>query len=182
MTAGTPPAAATGGGDPLLRGSRASRLLGRHPVLVSTASTIAFVAVLGAVISVAPGTPEVARNFFSPTAMRESFFGTETTPAIWKAFIFNIEMFVVAEVLILVFALLIAVARQMRSPLFFPLRMLAIAYTDLFRGIPLLLVIYFTGFGLPALGLKGIPTSLAVLGVPALVLSYSAYVSEVYRA
>jgi polar amino acid transport system permease protein len=115
--------------------------------------------------------------------MHDAFFGTPSTPAIWRAFVLNIEMFLIAEVLILAIALTIAVIRQMRGPAFFPLRMVAVGYTDLFRGIPLLLVIYITGFGIPGLELRGISTqSPIVLGVAALVLSYSAYVAEVYRA
>jgi polar amino acid transport system permease protein len=97
--------------------------------------------------------------------------------------VLNIQMFLVAEVLILVLALLIAVIRQLHAPALLPIRLLAVVYTDFFRGVPLILVIYAMGFGLPALNLEVISTQEPVVyGVAALVLSYAAYVSEVYRA
>jgi polar amino acid transport system permease protein len=85
-------------------------------------------------------------------------------------------------VLILVFALVLAVLRSLPGPVFFPLRALAIVYADLFRGIPTILVIAMLGFGAPALGLSYIPKSVIFWGIVSLVLIYSAYVSEVYRA
>lgn len=92
------------------------------------------------------------------------------------------KIFCFAEVVILVLALVIAVLRSLPGPVFFPLRALAIVYADLFRGIPTILVIYILGFGAPALQLSGVPTSTMFWGVVSLVLVYSAYVSEVYRA
>jgi polar amino acid transport system permease protein len=92
-------------------------------------------------------------------------------------------MFLAAEVLILALALLVAVIRQSAGPVLFPLRVISTAYVDLFRGVPLILVIFALGFGVPALNLTFVSgQSAAVYGVAALVLSYSAYVSEVYRA
>jgi polar amino acid transport system permease protein len=92
-------------------------------------------------------------------------------------------MFLAAEVLILILALVLALIRQSTSPVLFPLRLLSTIYVDVFRGVPLILVIYAVGFGLPALRLTVISTQpLAVYGVIALTLSYTAYVSEVYRA
>ena len=78
--------------------------------------------------------------------------------------------------------LLIAVLRTLRGPVFFPLRALATGYVDLFRGVPLLIALYLIGFGVPALRLQGVPTSAAVLGTITLILVYSAYVAEVFRA
>jgi polar amino acid transport system permease protein len=95
----------------------------------------------------------------------------------------NIRMFVAAEVLILIFGMVLALVRQSTGPTMLPLRVVATVYVDIFRGVPLILVIYALGFGLPALELTVISTqSAAVYGVLALVLSYSAYVCEVYRA
>jgi polar amino acid transport system permease protein len=94
----------------------------------------------------------------------------------------NVKIFLVAEVFILVFALFVAVLRGLPGPVFFPLRALATIYADLFRGIPTILVIYILGFGVTALQLPGVPTSELFWGAVALVLVYSAYVSEVYRA
>ena len=103
--------------------------------------------------------------------------------SVGEALWLNIRMFLVAEVLILGLALVIAVVRQSTGPVMFPLRLISTIYVDLFRGVPLILVIFVLGFGLPALSLRVISTqSAAVYGVAALVLSYSAYVSEVYRA
>src|SRR5207248_4539612 len=97
--------------------------------------------------------------------------------------VLNIEMFLIAEVLILALALVIAVIRQLHAPALLPIRLLAVAYTDFFRGVPLILVIYAMGFGLPALNIDVISTQEPVFyGVAALVLCYAAYVSEVYRA
>jgi polar amino acid transport system permease protein len=93
-----------------------------------------------------------------------------------------VKIFCISEVFILVFALLLAVLRSLRGPVFFPLRALAIAYADFFRGVPTILVIALLGFGAPALQLRGVPTSVTFWGIVALVLVYTAYVSEVYRA
>ena len=94
----------------------------------------------------------------------------------------NVKLFCIAEVIILPAALLLAVLRSLPGPVFFPIRALAIVYADLFRGIPTILVIFMLGFGMPALGLEWIPDSQFFWAVVALVLVYTAYVSEVYRA
>jgi len=93
-----------------------------------------------------------------------------------------VKIFLIAEVFILVFALLIAVLRGLPGPVFFPVRALAVVYVDLFRGVPTILVIYILGFGVPALALPGVPIEPLFWGIVSLVLVYSAYVSEVYRA
>ena len=80
------------------------------------------------------------------------------------------------------FALAIAVLRSLPGPVFFPLRALAVGYTDIFRGVPTILVIALLGFGMPALQLQGLPNQTFFWAVVALVLVYSAYVAEVYRA
>ena len=164
---------------------RRSRLLGNRGFLISTASTIVFFAVVTVILVAAPGFDSVRESFFNLEAMKESFFGVpeEGLPGIGQAFLLNIRIFLIAEVLILILALVIAVIRSLQGPVFFPFRLIAIVYTDLFRGMPLLLVIYLFGFGLPALGIRGLSTrSEVVYATAALVLSYSAYVAEVYRA
>ena len=123
-----------------------------------------------------PGWPAVRRAFFDGHIFTDSF------PEIGDAFLLNIRIFMIAEGIILVFALLIAVLRSLPGPVFFPLRILAIAYTDLFRGVPTILVIFLLGFGAPALQLSWVPISPLFWGIVALVLVYSAYVAEVYRA
>jgi polar amino acid transport system permease protein len=164
---------------------RRPRLLGNRAVLISTTSTIVFFGVLAIIVVSAPGFRAVRESFFDLEAMKESFFGVpeDGLPGIGQALLLNIEVFLVAEVLILILALVVAVIRGLQGPVFFPFRVVAVVYTDLFRGTPLLLVIYLFGFGLPALGIRGLSTqSEVVYATAALVLSYSAYVAEVYRA
>ena len=165
---------------------RRSRLLGGGSgATVSTISTLLFIALLAALFLFAPGSAEVRRTFFNLDDMRQALVGDPERGifSVAGGLVLNIEMFLVAEVLILVLALVIAVIRQLHSPALLPLRLLAVAYTDFFRGVPLILVIYALGFGLPALSLEVISTQqVVVYGVTALVLCYAAYVSEVYRA
>jgi len=123
-----------------------------------------------------PGWEEVKQAFLSRDQLEKSF------PDILAAFWTNVKIFLVAEVFILVLALGIAILRSLPGPVFFPLRALAVVYIDLFRGIPTILVIYILGFGVPALQLSGVPTDPIFWGTVSLVLVYSAYVSEVYRA
>jgi polar amino acid transport system permease protein len=94
----------------------------------------------------------------------------------------NVQLFVIAEVLILALGLVLAVCRSLPGPVFFPVRLLATIYVDIFRAIPGVLVIYLLGFGIPGLGIAGIPVEPFLWAVVALTLLYSAYVSEVYRA
>ncbi len=163
---------------------RGSKLLGNRAFLVSTGSTIAFFAALTLAVVLAPGFKAVRGSFFSFRAMKESFFGVQEAglPPIWRAFLLNVKVFMIAEILILILGLTIAVVRQIPGAVFFPFRLVAVLYTDLFRGTPLLLVIFMFGFGIPSLGIQGLPNSIVVWGAAALVLSYSAYVSEVFRA
>lgn len=163
-------------------GDRRSRILGgpqwqgAWSVPIALVSTAVFFTVLGLIVVNSPGWPEVKRAFFNGEVFRDSF------PTIAERFLKNVAAFMIAEGFILVFALFIAVLRSLPGPVFFPIRMLAVVYTDLFRGIPTILVIYILGFGAPALQLRGIPKSPFIWGVVALVLVYSAYVAEVYRA
>jgi polar amino acid transport system permease protein len=171
--------------EPLPGHDRRARLLGDRGFLVSTASTIVFFGVLAIVVISAPGFEAVRESFFNLEAMKESFLGVpeEGLPGIGQALLLNIQVFLMAEVLILVLALVVAVIRGLPGPVFFPFRLVAVVYTDVFRGTPLLLVIYLFGFGLPALGIRGLSNqSEVVYATAALVLSYSAYVAEVYRA
>src|SRR5215210_1666181 len=162
---------------------RGSKMLGGRAVLVSGASTILFFAVIATIVVLAPGSEIVAERFFSPFHLKQSFLGTESEPSVVGAFLLNVEIFMVSEVLILILALVIAVVRQIPGPAFFPFRMVAVAYTDLFRGVPLILILYMIGFGVPGLGVGFISYLPDVAyGVISLVLVYSAYVAEVYRA
>jgi polar amino acid transport system permease protein len=164
-----------------LVGSRASRILGgggegRRSVIVSLASTLVFLGLIVLAVVSSGGWDEVRRSFFAGGQFRESF------PEIARAFGTNVELFLVAEAVILVTALGVAVLRSLPGPVFFPLRLLAVGYVDLFRGVPTILVIYILGFGAPALAISGVPRSPFFWGVVSLVLVYTAYVAEVYRA
>ena len=143
---------------------------------IALLSTIVVVVVLGAAVANSPGWDEVRQTFLSWSYFRSSL------PEIAHAFLLNVKIFCIAEVFILIFALLIAVIRSLPGPVFFPLRALAIVYADFFRGVPTILVIAVLGFGAPALQLGAVPTSTTFWGIVALVLIYTAYVSEVYRA
>jgi polar amino acid transport system permease protein len=169
-------------GPRLLRGGGGGQ--GRA-VALSTASTVVVVAVIAALFLLAPGSAQVRHTFFSPPDLWHSLIGDPAKGyySIGAAIWLNIRMFLVAEVFILVFALVLAIVRQSTGPVLLPLRVVALLYVDIFRGVPTILVIYAVGFGLPALDLNVISTQgPAVYGVIALVLSYSAYVCEVYRA
>jgi polar amino acid transport system permease protein len=180
LAAGAPPP------DAFAARGRGPRFFGgRRAAAVSTVSTVVFLGVLVALFVFAPGAAAVRHTFFNPQQMWEALKGdpSQGLYSVGKGLILNIEMFLIAEVLILFFALVIAVLRQLRNPVLFPFRMLAVIYTDVFRGVPLIIVIFAIGFGAPALYIRGISTqSDFVYGIAALVLSYSAYVAEVYRA
>src|SRR3954451_14007714 len=78
---------------------------------------------------------------------------TVTMPDVWAGFKINLRMMAIAEVLVLVFALGLALVRGLPGPAAKPLRALAIAYTDFFRGTPIIVVAFIIGFGLPGLQL-----------------------------
>jgi polar amino acid transport system permease protein len=168
------------GADP----GRGSRVLadlkgsggGQRNVWISVASTLVLAAAIVLLVVTSKGWPAVKEAFLN----RQIF--VDSMPEIAHAFLLNVRIFLIAEVFILVFALFIAILRGLPGPVFFPIRMLAVIYTDLFRGVPTILVIYILGFGAPALQLSGVPVSPLFWGIVALVLVYSAYVAEVYRA
>lgn len=163
--------------------SRRSRIVGalagaggRRGVAIALLSTIVFLVVVVVVVANSPGWPTVHKQFFSWHYFKSTF------PEIARAFLLNCKIFLIAECLILPVALLIAVLRSLPGPVFFPLRALAIVYADFFRGVPTILVIAILALGVPGLELSGVPTSVVFWGIVTLVLIYSAYVSEVYRA
>jgi polar amino acid transport system permease protein len=148
----------------------------RRSTLVALGSTLVFAAAVAVGITSSPGWPRVQEMFFDVRV------GWESLPIVASGLWLNVRVLVVAELGILVLGLLIAVLRTLRGPVFFPLRALATGYVDLFRGVPLLIALYLIGFGLPALRLQGVPSDAAVLGTITLILVYSAYVAEVFRA
>ena len=155
---------------------RARRKRARRALVISTVSTVIVIGGLLALLLTSPGWPTVKQTFFSWSVFRGSF--SQVLSAFWL----DVRLFCVVELVVLVAGLLIALCRTARAPALFPLRLLAIVYVDVLRGVPTILLVYLIGFGVPALMLSGLPTGAVVLGGIALALCYSAYVSEVYRA
>jgi len=149
---------------------------GARSALIAAASTVILIALALWWIFSSEAWPAVQKQFFNPTNFREAW------PDVAGGFWLDVRMFLVAEVLILGFALLLAMIRALRGPAFFPLRALVIVFIDLIRGVPIILLILLLGFGIPALQLTGVPRSPLFWGVATLVISYSAYTAEVYRA
>ena len=162
------------------RPSRRRRRIPPGEALRSTAialvSTLLVFGLIVVVVTNAPNWPAVKEAFFNP----EIF--ARTLPKVVEAFLVNIQLFLIAEVLILVIGLALAIFRGLPGPVFFPVRLLATVYVDFFRAVPGLLIIYVLGFGIPGLGIPGIPKDPFPYAVAALTLVYSAYVSEVYRS
>ncbi len=144
--------------------------------MVASTATVVVLGVLGAALVLSPGWPRVRATFLDWDHAKESL------PSITEGFWINVKMFLVAEPLILVSGLALALIRQAHSAWLVPLRGLAVVYTDVVRGIPTLLLVFLFAFGMPALGLTGLPTSLFFWATTALVVSYSAYVAEVFRS
>jgi polar amino acid transport system permease protein len=170
------PAAAEAGPPGRPRGL-ARRRSQRRDALISTISTIVFFALVAALIAFSPGVNKVVESFFSVTGFEDSF------GPVSSGFWLNVKLMLLAEAIVLAVALGIAVIRSLPGPVMAPLRIVALIYTDVFRGVPLILVIFIVGLGLPALQLDFISEqSVFTYGVISLVLVYSAYVTEVYRA
>jgi polar amino acid transport system permease protein len=149
----------------------------RRNTLISAVSTVVFFALVIGVIAASPGANKVLDSFFSTSGFEDSF------EPIVDGFWLNVKLMLVAEAFVLVLGLLVAVIRSLPGPVLAPFRLVALIYTDVFRGIPLILVIFMVGLGLPALRLEFFSTlSVFTYGVISLVLVYSAYVAEVYRA
>jgi len=139
-------------------------------------STVVFAAVLYVAVTSAPGWPRVQAAFLDPSV------ATASLPSILRGMWLNLRVLAVAAVLTVALALVVAVVRTLRGPVWLPLRLLATGYVDLFRGIPLIVLLYLIGFGVPALRFTDGRISSVALGTAAIVLTYSAYVSEVFRA
>ncbi|WP_177181576.1 amino acid ABC transporter permease [Streptomyces sp. TLI_105] len=148
----------------------------RRHTWISFLCTLFALVALGVAAVASPGWERVDSLFLDGAELRAAF------PELLRGFWLNIQMFLIAEVLILVLGLLIALVRVTKAPGLQPLRLAATVYVDVFRGVPTLLLVFLVGFGLPALQLQGTPSEPWVLGVIALVLSYAAYVGEVLRA
>ena len=143
---------------------------------IALVSTVVVFGVLGYVIVNSPGWPRIQASYLDGEVFAASL------PKLVAAFAINVQMFMIAEVLVLGLGLVIALMRSLPGPAFFPLRVIATVYADVFRAIPGIVVISVLGFGIPALGIVDPKISQLVFGIAGLTLVYSAYVSEVYRA
>ena len=155
---------------------KARQSAARRRIAVASASSVLVLGSLAAVLVLSPGWNVVQRTFF------DWAYGGEVLHLVARGMLTNIGLTALASVLISVIALLLALARTSRSAALTPFRLLATVYVDVFRGVPLLLVILLVGFGVPALRLSGVTSSVLVLGTTAVVLTYSAYVAEVLRS
>ncbi len=143
-------------------------------ILIAIGSTLAFAVIVWATVINTPGWAKVQATFFDPAAALEAL------PKVWDGFLINLLVLALSVPAVAVAALLLATLRTLRGPVFFPLRALAAGYTDLFRGIPFIIVLYLVGFGLPTI--VGVRLNTIALGVLAVTLTYSSYVAEVIRA
>lgn len=146
----------------------------QRSILVAIASTLAFAVLVWATVINTPGWAAVQEFFFDPEVALRAL------PKVWDGFLINLQVLALSVPAVAAVALVIAVLRTLRGPVFFPLRVLAAGYTDLFRGLPFIIVLYLVGFGLPTITNTRLP--LVMLGVLAVTLTYSAYVAEVIRA
>ena len=145
-------------------------------VLIAAISTIVFAVVVWLTIINTPGWSVVQQSFFDPESWVAAW------PRVFEGFLLNLRVLAVAAISVAILGTAIAAIRTLRGPVFFPLRALAAGYTDVFRGLPLIIVLYLIGFGVPGLGMTSERIPAEVLGTVALTLTYSAYVSEVIRA
>lgn len=148
----------------------------RSGITAALSTLVVLAVVIGGVTS-SPGWPRVRETFFNWQKAKESF--PDVLAGLWL----NLRVMLICAVVVVLLGLTLAIMRTLRGAVFFPLRMFAAAYTDLFRGLPLILVLLLLGFGVPALSLGGVSFQpVVVYGGAALVLTYSAYVAEVFRA
>ena len=157
----------------------ARRRRDRRGVTIAAVSTVVVLGGLAALILTSSGWPDVRDTFFSWSVFKSSF------PEVLGGFWLDVKLFLIIEMAVLALGLVVALVRTSRPAAMFPLRIIAAVYTDVFRGVPTILLVYLIGFGIPALGYfdnESVFVDPLVLGGIALALSYGAYVAEVYRA
>ena len=159
-----------------LQREEAKRRASRRSTAIALLSTLIVGAALTIIVANAQGAEAVRESFFNWYYAKKAF------PRILDGILLNLRVLLIAEFFVLVFGLSIAIARTTTSPVLYPLRLIATIYTDVFRGMPLLLVLFLVGLGIPGLRLPYVPNSAVFLGTVALILTYSAYVAEVIRA
>ncbi|MGJ5896382.1 amino acid ABC transporter permease [Streptomyces niveiscabiei] len=159
-----------------LERERYRRARARRATAIAALSTLVVAVVLYLVVVNAPGWQRTKETFF------DAHYAREALPKVLEGLWLNLRLLVVCGAAVLVLGMLIAIARTLRGPVFFPLRVLAAAYTDFFRGLPLIINLMIVVLGVPALRLQGVTVDPVLLGGTALTLTYSAYVAEVFRA
>lgn len=147
----------------------------RRSALIAGGSTLLVLVAIVVLVPLAPGWPGVQKSFFNAEVFAKTF------PGLLDAFMWDVAIFLWSAPLIFALGLVVALARDARAPALYPVRLFGMLYTDIFRGVPVILVIYLIGFGIPGLGLPRPWNSPFIWGTVALVLTYSAYVAEVFR-
>ena len=155
---------------------RYERGLKRRSTLIAASSTVVVIVLVVVLVPLTPGWYKVRRSFFNGEVFADTF------PGLLSAFVKDVQIFAWCAPCIVVIGMLLAICRNVRTPALFPLRLFAAAYTDIFRGVPVILTILLIGFGVPGLGLPRPWNSPYLWGSVALVLAYSSYVAEVFRA
>lgn len=146
------------------------------PAAISIVSVVLVFGLIAYYVTSAEQWPRISRQFFNIDAMIAAF------PAVARGFMLNLQIWAICLVGILGLGLALVLLRSLTGPWFAPLRIFVVVYVDLFRGLPVLLLVLLFGFGIPALSLPGLPNSSLFWGATAMVLSYSAYSSEIYRS
>ncbi len=144
--------------------------------LIALISTVVVLGTLATVLLTSPGWETVKTTFF------DIDYGKEVFPTVIRGLVVNLQLSLIGGVAIGIIALALALLRTTKSPTLTPFRFIATAYVDIFRGAPLILIIFLVGFGVPALRIQGLTTNVIFLGTVAVVLTYSAYVAEVIRS
>ena len=143
---------------------------------IAASSSLLVLGTLALIVVTSPGWVTLRDTFFNWA------YGVEILPKVLLGFGTNIALTVIAGTLVALNGLVIALLRTSRSPALTPFRILATVYVDVFRGIPMLLVILLVGFGIPALQISGVTNDVLILGTLAVIITYSAYVAEVIRS
>ena len=154
----------------------ARRNRNRRNTMIATGSSLLVLGTLATIVVTSPGWVTLRDTFFNWA------YGVEILPKVLLGFGTNIALTVIAGTLVALNGLVIALLRTSRSPALTPFRILATVYVDVFRGIPMLLVILLFGFGIPALQISGVTNDVLILGTLAVIITYSAYVAEVIRS
>ena len=162
--------------DAPTRRERYESRLRRRSIAIAAASTASLLLLVIMLVPMAPGWAAVKRSFFNADILWRTF------PGLLDAFVVDVAIFLWSAPAIIVLGLLIALCRDVRAPALYPLRLLGALYTDVFRGLPVILVVYLVGFGVPGLGLPRPWNSPYLWGSLALILVYAAYVAEVIRS